>query len=1098
MNTETETRGRTLGHTLRVALLAGAGLGAFALTAPAQAQEDGASAEETQAIVITGSRIVRRDYESTSPVVTVDQELFKNSSTAALEQSLNKLPQFVPAQTPTAGGDIQPTATNTPGAATISLRGIGANRNLVLIDGRRATPSNASMVVDISTIPSAAIERTEVISGGASATYGADAVAGVTNFILKRNFVGVQLDGQMGITERGDNREWQVSGIVGAELDGGRGNVSLAMSINSRGANYQRDRKWYRDLFNDPNINGTAFFNPAPGYIIDFANAPSGAVLDSIFNAVPAGQPTASQALASFGLGTVYTNPDGSVFSGTSFATRGLAYRFNRDEPGWKETAVGNLGYNNTNLYLILPLTRYNAIARGNYEINDWLGVFGQALVSHVTTYTRNEPGPITTGWDVFVPQGNGVYTGDASRGIVSSLNGDGTTNAAYLAGGRYGLNCPATGGCTVSQVFPTSPELQQILASRPNPNAPFKLTSYMPDDRETFTDVFTYTLIAGFEGKIPGTDWTWETFVNHGVSDTSARQTGIYSLERLRAVMTSPNYGYGFSQKGNAASGGFGASTGACSTGLNFFSPPAGGFSEDCLEAVRADLKNRSTMKQTVAEANFQGSLIALPAGNLQAALGASYRRNSYQFLNDTLTTQGSSFLDQALGIYPSGDAFGKISAKEVYGELLIPVLKDIPGIKSLSFELGGRISDYNTTGTSYTYKALADWALTDWFRIRGGFNRAERAPNIGELFLSAQQSFGVDNRGDQCSRLNPSPFSANPDKNARGAAGAAQVEAVCRVLMAQSGNPDAADTYYAAVQSAAGSGFAFPTLIGNPNLTPEKANTWTVGAVIRSPFNSPALQRLSLTVDFYDIKIKDAIGAQTIGAVSQQCFDPAFNPLVLTDATAAANSQFCQLLPRTQTGNTGNTFITYSNAGRVHLQGIDAQLDWSTPVGPGTLFLNALVNYQLTFKSSPLSALPLVDYVGTLGTVENGLNQGAYEYRIFATLGYAIGGARLALQWQHLPAVEDGGEVTTPGGTPNTAGYPAYDIFNLSGSYSVTKDISLRFGIDNLFDKAPPLGSYNPNANAAIGQVRGGSFNSTFYDTNGRRFFIGASMKF
>ena len=168
---------------------------AMAQTTPAQNAADCevdplnpacAASDDGSRIVVTGSRIQRQDYNSTTPMVTADEALLDNSSTAAIESNLNRLPQFVPAQTPTAGGDIQPTATNTPGAATVSLRGIGANRNLVLLDGRRSTPSNASGVTDISTIPAAAIERVEVISGGASATYGADAVAGVTNFIPRR------------------------------------------------------------------------------------------------------------------------------------------------------------------------------------------------------------------------------------------------------------------------------------------------------------------------------------------------------------------------------------------------------------------------------------------------------------------------------------------------------------------------------------------------------------------------------------------------------------------------------------------------------------------------------------------------------------------------------------------------------------------------------------------------------------------------------------------------------------------------------------------------------------------------------------------------
>src|SRR5690606_24715091 len=165
----------------------------------------------------------------------------------------------------------------------------------------------------------------------------------------------------------------------------------------------------------------------------------------------------------------VFTNPDGSVFTGTDFAQRGGAYRFQGlGRNGYKQTAAGTIAQNNEDLYLILPLTRYNAFARGNYEINDWLGVFGQALFSHVSTYTRNEPGPITTGWDVNIPYGNQIYMGDAARGVAPSVDtnpflADGATanpnfnvtHADSLAGGRDGLNCPTNGGCATSAVSP-------------------------------------------------------------------------------------------------------------------------------------------------------------------------------------------------------------------------------------------------------------------------------------------------------------------------------------------------------------------------------------------------------------------------------------------------------------------------------------------------------------------------------------------------------------------------------------------------------------------------------------------------------------------
>ncbi len=1095
------------------ALLLAGGVSTIALATPAYAQDSGASEDDGEtAIIVTGSRIQRRDFEATSPIVSVDEDLLTQSSSAAIEDSLNKLPQFTPNQTSTQGQDIQPTATNTPGAATVSLRGIGANRNLVLLDGRRATPSNASGVVDISTIPSAAIQRVEVISGGASATYGADAVAGVTNFILKKDFNGLELDGRVGYTERGDGFEYQISGIMGADFDDGRGNVSIAMSTNVRESSFQRDRDWYTDLWADPNIAGTQFFLDRPGADLN-GNYINPAVLGSIFA-------DANPAVPSTGL-TVYTNPNGSVWTGTSFASRGGLYAFDGDlstGSQYKVDATGTLGQNNVNQYLVLPLTRYNVFARGDYEITDWLSVFGQGLFSHVETYTRNEPGPITGGWGVSVPHGDYLWTGNDYS--PSSLLGDGvTTNPLYTAGGAYGLNCGPTGGCTASEVFPVPTDLASILDARghsatpgepgyiepteenPNPTQPviysngddnFALTTLMPDDRETFTDVQTYNLLAGFEGTIPGTDWTWEAFVNHGESSTYARQTGIYSLMRTRALLTSPNYGQGFDYQGNPGSGGFGASSATCTSGLNFFE--GNEFSEDCLNAIRADLKNRSTMRQTIVEANFQGGLVDLPAGQVRAALGASYRELDYEFINDTLTTQGSSFLDQALGIYPSGDAFGKIDTKEVYAEVLVPLISDTPGIQQLDLELGGRISDYSTTGTSYTYKVLADWTVTDWLRVRGGYNRAERAPNIGELYLAAQQTFGFNYAGDPCSLANPLPWSANG--SAAGTNGnAANVEAMCRILMEQTGNANADEQYYGNVQDPSTFGFAFPTLVGNPNLEPEKADTWTAGFVINSPFTSPALSRLRLSVDWFDINVKDAIGAQSVASALQQCFDPALNPLAGTDPAAAAASFFCQNVPRNQTGALGNVLVTYTNNGRFHVQGIDAQLDWGMEVGPGMLGVNVLFNYLMDFESSTLPQLPMVDYAGTLGPAENGLNGGNYEYRVLTNLSYSIDGLMLGLQWRHLPSIEDATEASYP--TPTT-GAPAYNLFNLNGSYAMTDNLNIRFGVDNLFDKAPPRTGVDTSADTAVGQLPGGSFQNLYYDTIGRRFYLGANVKF
>ncbi len=404
MKTDIETTGRTLGRALRVALLASCtSMGAFAITAPAHAQSE-AAANEEQAIVITGSRIARKDYEGNSPIVTVGQDLLQNSGTSSVETNLNKLPQFTPEKTPTQGGDIQASPTNTPGSATVSLRGIGSNRNLVLIDGRRATPANASMAVDINTIPSAAIERVEIISGGASSTYGADAVGGVVNFILKKNFQGLQLDGQMGITSRGDGREYKLSGIMGTDFADGRGNVSIALETNDRAKSLRIDRPWFRDQYANPNVGGNYFFPTYSGISQTGANAGYQTLLNSMFpNRNPATNVSATGTLYFLG-NTPFTMGAASVanLTGVSNFPTNLI-----DGIVTKKDVNGGLSQNFPDDYINLPLNRFNFYARGNYEINDWVSVVAQGYFNKAHTETVQQPGPIVGGWNVVIPRYN-------------------------------------------------------------------------------------------------------------------------------------------------------------------------------------------------------------------------------------------------------------------------------------------------------------------------------------------------------------------------------------------------------------------------------------------------------------------------------------------------------------------------------------------------------------------------------------------------------------------------------------------------------------------------------------------------------------------
>jgi len=1034
---------------IRAALVCSSSLCLFAPASVVQAQEAPAkaSAEQLETIVVTGSRIQRRDYEANSPILTVDDALLKNSSTAAIESNLVKLPQFHPVQTPTMAGDIQPTATNTPGAATISLRGLGANRNLVLIDGRRATPSNASQVVDINTIPGMAIERVETITGGASATYGADAVGGVVNFILKSNFQGFQLDAMTAQSEHGDGVEYQITGLMGANLADDRGNVMLAFATNRRQGSDRLDRSWFADVMKDPTVGGDEFFPTFSGFdVADPTNIPSQASYDAIFSAVAPGSVPSPTRL--------YFNPNGTAFTGffQSFAPAGT-YRFTEDLTGtkWKKDTTGLLNQNFQDALLQLPLQRDNLFARGNYEINDWLGFFGQGMFSKVQTRTIQQPSPSVNGWAAFIPV-------------------DGRTIPAELA---------------------------SVLASRPNPTGDWRLTYYLDyANRDYRGDVFTYNLLAGFEGKIPAIDWTWEVYGSKGESETSALTTGVASLERFRAVISAPNWGQGFDSRApgspysNPAFGGFGANFATCTSGIDPFHKEVP-ISQDCIDAISASLKTRATMQQDIWEGNAQGKVVDMPAGELRAAVGASYRQTRYEFLNDTLTSQGVEFNDQAIGIYPSGDARGEDTVKEFYGELLVPLLKDMKLAQLLELELGARSSDYDSTGNSTTWKALANWRPATWVRVRGGLNRAERSPNIGELHLAPSQTFQVGAAGDLCSLANPSPFSANP-ANANGA----QALALCTALMERAA-PGTAATFYANPQfsQAVGPTFAFPSVTGNPNLTTETADTWTVGLVFDSPFEAEMLQTLRLSIDYYDIKVDDAIGPQSVDVAQRQCFDPAFNP------TFDVNNSYCDGINRVANdGALGDIRLTYYNNGRFETSGIDTQIDWSVKLGPGQFTFNTIISYLDSLKSSELKTDPLVEFAGTLGPTQNELNAGSFEWKTFTTFGYAFDRWSARLEWQHLPSIKS---ATYPTNHATTImGAPSYDLFGLSGSFAFAKDGVVRLGIENLFDKAPPLLERNsaPPPFLVAGGTFGGanSANPALYDFIGRRFYLGATMKF
>ncbi len=876
----------------------------FGGAAWAQSSDTGAAAQE---IVVTGSRIARRDYSSNSPIVTLNSETFENTANVAVEATLNKLPQFAPDQNlmGLSAADVQPSPTHTVGISTASLRNLGANRNLVLVDGRRLTPVNGLMVIDLNSIPSAMIDHVETITGGASAVYGPDAVSGVVNFILKKNYQGVTMSAQYGETvENNDDQEFRLSALMGTNFADDRGNVTFGLEHYTRGQALYNKREFYRKGWADPTVGagnafatGQGFYDVQPqvSFVIPFGaggvnfNAapfnwhgptdPNGLLEDrwANYSAVyDSNAPGATQlAAGSLAYGGVYWpapppnmffNNDGTIYPMSQYdrpvvlgpngqvdgqsAYQGtvdgynvayvheydtVVYNVLYQDPGGNQAATSALRaaagppptynfikFNDTNGQLLAPLKRWSSFASGHYDLDDNLSVFFQANYSTDTTQTNTAPPVLSEaiggGTDTLIPSPT-----DASTGTFFFTGGSQNTGRSLGTGHQIQGCAPgsaaaaSTKTCTAALQtlgihFPVPNQLGILLANRyyqfpaasavtgapagavwasPLQSDPvaqaWDLSFQPPPDgsifpRRTVTNRLTnYQFTSGFDGKLPSIDWTWELFASYGESTSYNNSPKNIDLQRLRALLlytgldnnqpgaVASVWGKGAVITGNqinTRSPGSNTSTVTCTSGFydTIFHNQAP--SQDCLDAVLVDLQTMSTMTQNVVEFDAQGHLFDLPAGEVRASVGASYRDDTLNYQPDSLQLN-NSFIDQPAGADPIGGTTGSISAREGYGELLVPVLKDLPLIRHFNLELGGRYSTYTNSPAGWTYKALADWQVFDWMRLRGGYNLAVRAPSVGETYQARAALAQVTTDTDPCTLASTSPIGAGGADN-------------------------------------------------------------------------------------------------------------------------------------------------------------------------------------------------------------------------------------------------------------------------------------------------------------------------------------------
>lgn len=491
-----------------------------------------------------------------------------------------------------------------------------------------------------------------------------------------------------------------------------------------------------------------------------------------------------------------------------------------------------------------------------------------------------------------------------------------------------------------------------------------------------------------------------------------------------------------------NAADGG----ASICSGGYDPFGLTS--LSDECRNYLVATTHSETTFKQELLEASLQGGLFDLPAGEVRFATGLGWRRNSYDFQPDYLLSSGS-----IIGLPSKGTSGGSTSVKEIYLETLVPILYDQPFAHSLDVGLAYRYSDYDLSGGVDTYKIDFNWGLTQSLRLRGGYQRAVRAPSVGELYVAAQtesNSYGlvVNGQGDQCEAGSPLRTGSN----------AAAVEALC---LAQ-GVPAALLGSYIDTQRE-----ALATISGNTGLKPEKADTYTFGLVW-----TPEDSGFSLAADYFDIKVEDVIGTLSASQVLAACFNQdGSNP------GYSADNFYCRQIQRNaDTGRIDNIYKPTYNMGSLRTSGVDLQLDWSTELANGArLSAGTVASWVDRYEVQAVKGGITYDYVGTVGYVP--------DWKAVSQLRYAQGAFGVGLRWRYLGPMQDVSKVTNPDSTVPDIG--SYSYFDLFGDWRIGERLSLRAGINNLLEKDPPQVGSTP-----------GVTNASTYDIYGRQFFVGLSL--
>lgn len=753
----------------------------------AHAQERAADAEKTTAeVTITGSRIARPETDFPNPVISLSSDAIQLSGKTNIAELLTKSPALVGSRV----GDQ--TAGSVPaygeiGLNLLDLRNLGVDRTLVLVDGRRHVSGLAgSAAVDVDAIPVDLIEAVDVLTGGASAIYGADGVSGVVNFRMKKDFEGIATRAQFGTSRHGDGDNRFASITFGHNFADGRGNFALAYEYNSDGRVSDQDRSFLRnplsgdfyqnqdDLDDDPNVPDNI-----PTHNVSYADSSRVGAIDVDGDGASDFEGTGRV----YDRGVILENSGGFAVGGSNTRTSGYQ---------------GDL----------FPEMRRNLVnAFAHFDVNDGFTVFFEGKYAETKAYSISQP---TFDFSLLMTPDNPFMPDTVRDAIVPGamalfFEDDETPDGVLLTRDHFDLG---------------------INAER--------------NKRKTTRAVL------GANGKISDRA-RYEVSYTWGETKTDSIEVGDRVTSRWLAAIDVVEGDNGQPACRSSLDPDADPDLAGCVPFNVFGEHPV---SQAARDFILRDSLNSSTVTQKVLSGSVSGdfgSFLEMPGGPVGYAVGAEYRKESSDFRPDDILSQGLTWVG---ALQPTR---GEFAVKEVFGEVNVPILEDRPFVKTLSVGGAVRLSDYDTIGKTTTWKVDSVYAPARAVSFRGTYAQAVRAPNIAELFAPPGSNFN---------------FIVDPCDVVELNNGAGTREANCAAVLEGLGIDP---TTFSPSSSPLSSVFTEGLTSGNPGLSEETAKTWTIGAVFKPAF----LPNFTLTADWYDIRIKNAINIPEAEEVADLCVD-------------------------------------------------------------------------------------------------------------------------------------------------------------------------------------------------------------------------------